>query len=196
MNIDIIDTTHGEKSLDDVMYYLYNDHYKNTDKGLTDEELQNAFETVSGKNYDTLFNDYIFGTERIAFEDYLYLAGLKLVRNDGKLLQTGYLGATFSQSGSRLLVSFVERGTAAWEQGLNVNDEILNVDGKEPMQVGDYLAEKLPGDQITFKIIRSGIQREFTIVLGEPTTQTFDLFKIAKPEPQQETVLNKWLPVN
>jgi predicted metalloprotease with PDZ domain len=196
LNIDIIDTTKGVASLDSVMRYLYTEHYKKLGRGLNDKELQSAFEIVANKNYDDFFGKYIYGTTPIPFEEYLNKAGLLLVRTDGKIRPSGYLGATFSQSGSRLLVSFVERGTAAWDQGLNVNDEILEVDGKEPMQVRDYLAEKLPGDQVTFKIIRSGIQREFTIVLGESTNQTFDLYKMNKLLPQQEMILNKMFPQN
>jgi predicted metalloprotease with PDZ domain len=151
MHLDIIHSTNGSKSLDDVMSYLYNDLYKVSGKGITDAELKQAIEHVAGKNYDDFFRKYIDGTERLPIEDYFALAGFNLKAKAAEGVASGYLGATFNQSGSRLIVSFVERGSAAWEQGLNVNDEIVEVDGKEPLQVRDYLAEKKPGDQVTFQ---------------------------------------------
>lgn len=193
MHLDIIHSTNGSKSLDDVMSYLYNDLYKVSGKGITDAELKQAIEHVAGKNYDDFFRKYIDGTERLPIEDYFALAGFNLKAKAAEGVASGYLGATFNQSGSRLIVSFVERGSAAWEQGLNVNDEIVDVDGKEPLQVRDYLAEKKPGDQVTFNIIRSGLMRQFTVILGTPTGIEFDLSPVENPTELQNTVRSKWL---
>ncbi len=194
-DIDIIHSTGGTKTLADVFHYLYHEHFLKTGKGISDADLQNAFEVVAGKDYDAFFEQYIFGTEPVPYENYFELAGLKLVRTDGKRNQPGYLGATFTHSGSRLLVSYVERGSAAWEQGLYTHDEITGVDGKEPMQVRDYLAEKKPGDKVKFSIIRAGLEREFTIQLGESPNMEFEFEFIKKPTPEQEAVRRKWLPM-
>ncbi len=193
LHLDIIHSTNGNKSLDDVMNYLYNTHYKNFGRGITDAELKQAIEFVAGKNYDEFFRKFIDGTERLPVEEYFALAGFDLKPKTQNEVVSGYLGATFNQSGSRLLVSFVERGAAAWEQGLNVNDEIIEVDDKEPLQVRDYLAEKQPGDKVTFKIIRSGLIRQFTIVLGNPTGTEFVLSPVANATELQNIVRSKWL---
>jgi len=193
MNIDILNTTGGKRSLDDVMNYLYHEHYKKLGRGLTDQELKTAFDTIAGKNYDDFYKKYIDGTEKLPVEEFFQIAGVELMRSDGMKKPVGYLGATFSQSGSRLMVSFVERGSAAWHQGLSVNDEILDVDGKEPMQVKDYLAEKEPGNQVTFRIIRAGLQREFTIVLGEPTNMELVHSFPKKITEEQKIIRSKWL---
>jgi predicted metalloprotease with PDZ domain len=194
LHLEIMNATKGEKSLDDVMAYLYHQHFKTHGRGITDAELKQAIEHIAGKNLDEFFRKYIDGTDRLPVEEYFALAGMNLKVKATKELSPGYLGATFNQSGSRLLISFVERGSAAWEQGLNVNDEIVEVDDKEPQQVRDYLAEKQPGDQVTFKIIRSGLMRQFTIILGHPTGIEFELSPQETPSELQNTVRSKWLP--
>jgi predicted metalloprotease with PDZ domain len=194
MDIDIIHSTGGLRSLDDVFHYLYHQMYKKMDRGITDEELMTVFNTISGKNYSDFFRKYIYGTETLPVDSILQLAGLGLERIDGRLQPTGYLGATFSQSGSRLLISQVERGSAAWSQGLNSGDEILGVDDKEPMQIRDYLSTKAPGEAVRFRILRGGVIREFNVLLGEPTTRQFAIVTQKKLSEQQKNVLEKWLP--
>ena len=193
LNLDILNSTNGEKSLNDVMHYLYHEHFKKLNRGLTDAELQNAFEKVSGKSYDDFFRRYVFGTEPLPYEEFLSYAGISLIRKDGMKEPMGYLGATFNPVGNRLLISYVERNSAAWEQGLYVNDEILNVDGKEPLQIKDYLTSKKPGDPISIRLTRMGLPKDITIHLGEPTQVEFEISKIQKPTKGQKIIYEKWI---
>jgi len=193
MDIDIINTTKGAKNMDEVLRYLYNEYYKAKGRGITDEELMNAFETVTGKSYKEFFEKYIFGTERLPYEEMMALAGVTVKRTDGAREPVGYLGATFTQSGSKLLVSQVERGSAAWNQGLNVNDEILDVDGKEPGQVKEHLATKKPTEAAIFRIMRAGNQKSFAIVLGDNPNMELQSEIFQKTDKDQSIVLEKWL---
>lgn len=193
MDIDIINTTKGAKNMDEVLRYLYNEYYKAKGRGITDEELMNAFETVTGKSYKEFFEKYIFGTERLPYEEMMALAGVTVKRTDGTREPVGYLGATFTQSGSKLLVSQVERGSAAWNQGLNVNDEILDVDGKEPGQVKEHLATKKPTEAAIFRIMRAGNQKSFAIVLGDNPNMELQSEIFQKTDKDQSIVLEKWL---
>lgn len=194
LHLDLINSTNGGKSLDDVLKYLYTEHYLKTGIGITDEELQLAFDTIGGKSYDAFFNRYIHGTDRLPVEEFFAYAGFELKTVSQTTDSSGYLGATFKPVGSRLLVSEVERGSAAWEQGLYVNDEIVGVDDKEPMQARDYLEDKKPGDVVTFRIARNGTMRDFSIVLGSSTAVNFTCSPLAEPTELQKIVLSKWLP--
>jgi len=194
MNFDLINTTKGKKTMDDLMRYLYFDHYKKLDRGITDLELQNAFEIVSGKDYDSFFENYIHGTEPFQYEEYFLLAGISIERTDGMKDQPGYLGATFVQSGNKTTISFVERNTPAWSDGLDVNDEILGVDDQDPSKVKDYLSGKKPGDKVSFKILRFGIERDIEIILAEPSVIDINFSKVRKPSAMQKKVYDKFLP--
>ncbi|MEY3342863.1 MAG: hypothetical protein RL090_547 [Bacteroidota bacterium] len=193
LDIDIVSHTKGQKNLDDVLRYLYSEYYLKLNRGVTDEELMRAFETVSGKSYSDFFNKYIYGTERLPYESMMRLAGVLIERTDGMQEPTGHLGATFNQVGNKLIVSNVERWSSAWNQGLNVNDEILNIDGKEPGQVREHLATKKPNDAATFGIMRAGQMKNFTIVLGENPNMTLQFSIPSKIDENQSIVLEKWL---
>jgi len=193
LDIDLMHHSKGAVCMDDVLKYLYNEYYLKLGRGVTDEELMGAFEKVSGKSYRDFFDRYIYGTERLPYEEIMAKAGVEIKRTDGMQEPTGYLGATFNQSGNKLLVSYVERGSAAWKQGLNVNDEILDVDGKEPGLVKDHLAFKKPTDAITMRVMRAGTMRNFTIVLGSNPNMELESDFVRKPDDVAGTVLNKWL---
>jgi hypothetical protein len=64
---EIQNATNGAKSLDDVMRYLYST-YKNTGHVVDDHDLQNAVETVTGKNFSELFSKYVYGNEKIPYK--------------------------------------------------------------------------------------------------------------------------------
>lgn len=194
LHLDLINSTNGEKSLDDVLKYLYTEHYLKTGNGITDEELQQAFDTIGGKSYMDFFNRYIHGKERLPVEDFFAYAGLELQTVNTDNDSTGFLGVTFKPLGNRLIVSEVERGSAAWEQGLYVKDEIVGVDDKEPMQARDYLEDKKPGDVVTFRIARNGTMRDFSIVVGKSPSLKFTLSTMTEPTELQKMVLSKWLP--
>ncbi|MGR6086833.1 MAG: M61 family metallopeptidase [Arcticibacter sp.] len=193
MDIEIMSATNGASCLDDVLRFLYNEYYIKQNRGITDQELMDAFEKVAGKSFKDFFDRYIYGTERLPYESILAKAGVLIDRTDGMVEPAGYLGATFSQSGNKLVVSQVERGSAAWNQGLNVNDEILDIDGKEPAQVKDHLAGKKPTDAITMRVMRAGSMRNFTIILGANPNMELEHSIMKKPEDASSTVLNKWL---
>ncbi|MBL0341758.1 MAG: PDZ domain-containing protein [Bacteroidetes bacterium] len=122
------------------------------------------------------------------------MAGISIERTDGMKDQPGYLGATFVQAGNKTTISFVERNTPAWTDGLDVNDEVLGVDDQEPGKVKDYLNEKKPGDKVTFKILRFGTPMDIEIVLAEPSVIDIEFSKIRKPSVMQKKVYDKFLP--
>ncbi len=193
LDLDILNSTNGEKSLDDVMYFLYHEYYKKLNRGITQEDLIVAFEKVAGKDYHDFFKRYIDGTEELPYEQMFSYAGFSLHRKDGMRTQPGYLGASFKQLGNRITVSFVERNAAAWEQGLNVNDEVVSIDEHDPNTIKDYLSTKLPGDTIQIKLIRFGLPQAITIILGEATAKEYELIKVKKPTKAQEKISKKWL---
>ncbi|MDP5139283.1 MAG: peptidase M61, partial [Spirosomaceae bacterium] len=65
LNIEILAETKGEKSLDDVMKYLWNEYYKKEGRGFTDAEMQKSCEAIAGKSLESFFQNYIWGTSQI-----------------------------------------------------------------------------------------------------------------------------------
>ncbi|GAB3815859.1 PDZ domain-containing protein [Pontibacter rugosus] len=84
LNMEVMEATKGEKSLDDVMKLMYQRYYKNLKRGFKETEFKEAIEKVSGRNMDKFFQDYVHGTKTPAYNEYFDAAGLQLVNtNEG-----------------------------------------------------------------------------------------------------------------
>jgi predicted metalloprotease with PDZ domain len=69
--------TNNEKSLDDVMRYLYKQYYKTLKRGFTDAEFQSACELIAGASLSREF-EYVYTTKPLDYSGYLAYAGLKI----------------------------------------------------------------------------------------------------------------------
>lgn len=77
LDLAIRDASKNDKSLDDVMKYLYNEFYKKKQRGFTDAEFQQACEKMAGGTLEELF-EYVNTTTAINYNKYLSMAGMDL----------------------------------------------------------------------------------------------------------------------
>jgi predicted metalloprotease with PDZ domain len=151
LDLMIINATSGEKSLDNVMQYLYNEYYSKQNRGFTNKEMQSALETVSGLKLDDFFIKYVNGTETIDYPKILGYAGLSteiIINNE----------ASLGVSTSRNKVTRVHRYSSAYEGGLNVNDEILAIEGfRVNGNINDYIQGRQVGSEINVLISRNNL---------------------------------------
>jgi predicted metalloprotease with PDZ domain len=192
LDLEIRTASKGAKSLDDVMRYLYNEHYK---KGLnyTPEDYQKISETMAGKSLEDFFAKYVRGRAEIDYNAILSGLGLQLKDNKGR--ETSYLGATLRQDGDRLTITAVAKGTPAYEQGLNNNDQIVAVDGARANQtfLQNYLGEKKVGDKIRLTIFRFDELREVELTLGGRARSAFQIAALENPTDEQKGVYKTFL---
>lgn len=84
LNMEVMEATGGDKTLDDVMRYMYNRYYKQLGRGFKEEEFKEGVEKVSGRSMDAFFRDYVNGTKTPDYNAYFDAAGLRLVNvNEG-----------------------------------------------------------------------------------------------------------------
>lgn len=76
LDLSIRNSTGNERSLDDVMRYLYREYYQKRKRGFTDAEFQQACETIAGTSMMREF-EYVYTTKEIDYSTYLSYAGLK-----------------------------------------------------------------------------------------------------------------------
>jgi C-terminal processing protease CtpA/Prc len=93
----------------------------------------------------------------------------------------------------RVVVATVIRGSSAWDDGINVNDEIIAVDGKPVDSREPLFADKKTGDKIAVKLVRDGLEKDITVTLKKANTVKFKIEQLANPTTQQLTVRKKWL---
>lgn len=194
LDLQVISATEGKKNLDDVLQYLYKKYYKELDRGMTNDELQAAFEKISGKNFDDFFEKYVFGTESIPYEKYFAFAGYNFIdQNEGYGLIDP--GIKYQENGGNLIIKEVLTGTPAYHDGLNANDEILAIDGYRASSrvLNNILQQKQPDEEITFLIARDGIVKEVSVTLNLVEKVSYQILPMDELSRKQKQVHKKWL---
>ncbi|MFD2515498.1 M61 family metallopeptidase [Pontibacter locisalis] len=195
LNMEIMEGTEGKKSLDDVMRYMYNRYYKELNRGFTEKEFKAAVEKISGKNMDAFFRNYVNGTATPDYNDYFDAAGLRLVNLNEGSKSTSW-GASTSLSDGKLMVKAVSRGSSAYEAGINVNDEIIAVDG---YRVGDditrYISDREVGEKVEIVVARDGKLMKLEVPMLPDNNVRFRFQQVENPTQLQQAVLRKWLEI-
>jgi predicted metalloprotease with PDZ domain len=105
-------STANQKSLDDVMHYLYSHYYKELHRGFTDAEFQQACEDIAGISLTNLF-EYVYTTKELDYQQYLSFGGLEIsIKTDettGKKLFTLKPIASPTKEQSDLLHSWLNK---------------------------------------------------------------------------------------
>lgn len=194
LDLEIMHSTNGSKSLDDVLKTLFSQYQKDK-QGISGDEFQQVVEEVAGKNLDDFFQDYVYGTESIDYDKYFGYAGLHLI-NVNETSSDAYLGLRTRQTNGKLMVSNVFRGSAAYRDGVNVNDEIIAIDGyrlSDANELNQMIARKKPGDVINMMIVREGLVRELSVTVGKDTLKSYSFLRMADPTEKQTKIFRKWL---
>jgi len=190
LNLAILKETKGTKNLDDVMKGLYQEYYKKQGRGFTDEEFQKMVESVVKKPMGDFFQKYIFGIETIPYNSYFETVGLQLKDKNADKTEP-FLGTEFRGGGSK--VTGIIRDSPAYNNGLNVGDEILQVDGLKPDDIAKLVSSKKSGDIIEVKVRRDGLEKKYNITLQRNTTQNLVLEPLENQTKEQLMMYKKWL---
>ena len=192
MDLEIINATKGEKSLDDVMKAMYDEYYTKQGRGYTDAEFKAMAEKIAGKSFDKIYSDYVNGTKMIDYAQILGYAGLAL-ENTAAEKNEPYLGAYTSAKDGKITVTGVSRNSPAWTGGLNVNDEIIGLDGYRVTDLDKMLALKKTGDKISFLVSRDGVLKNIELTLVRNPNPRNRIVPVDKPTSLQLAVRTKWL---
>ena len=193
LNMEIMKSTKGEKSLDDVMRYMYDRYYKKLDRGFTEQEFKEALERFAGKKMDNFFQNYIHGTKTPDYNSYFEAAGLRLVNLNEGVLNLNW-GATTAMTDGRMIIKNVARGSSAWEGGLNVNDEIIAIDGyRVEEDIKPLISGRAIGEKIPVTVSRDGklLTLQVPVVQDESVRYRFE--RVQNPTELQQKIYRKWL---
>jgi predicted metalloprotease with PDZ domain len=193
LDLDIINSTKGVHSLDDVMKYMYTEYYKTQKRGYTDAEFKKALEKFAGKKLDDFYKQYINGLSPVDYSKYLGYAGYKItdeLANNNEPTLGVTTGTTFNK---KVIVTGVARGTSAYIDGINVNDEIAAIDDIPVTDATTLLDGKKAGDKISVSIIRDGLPITLPVTLLKNARVKYKIESVDSPGPQQLVVRKKWL---
>lgn len=205
MDLEIVNATKGAKSLDDVMKAMYW-QCKTLKRGYTDAEFKAMTEKISGISFTDFWAKYVNGTTEIEYAKYFSYAGIEVTAENATPNKPA-TGAGLSID-EGLMVANTLRNSAAWEQGLNVNDQIISIDGidarvamqgvKLPnpalsLDILPIVNEKQIGEKLVLIIKRDGLEKEIVLTLKENPNIRLKSNVNESATPLQLAVRKKWL---
>ncbi len=127
----ICKATNGEKSLDDVFKVLWNDFYKDKNstvigKGYTDEDFRKICEKVAGIDFKSDFDLWLNSTKT---PDYVGIFNELGLQAQEKTTEKQDWGLTTAKTDGAVIVKYVHSKGFAQKLGINVNDEVIGLNG-------------------------------------------------------------------
>jgi len=193
LDLEIINSSKGKYLLDDVMKYMYTEYYKTKQRGYTDGEFKKGFEKFAGKKLDDFYNKYINGLTPIDYNYYLGYAGYKVVDELADTNEPALGVVTGTAANKKIIVTNVARGTSAYIDGINVNDELVAIDDNPINDVATMLNDKKTGDKIKVSIIRDGLPLTLSVTLLRNSRVKYKIIPVDNASQQQLLVRKKWL---
>ena len=194
LDLEILHATKGKKRLDDLMKHLYKKVYLKENRGFSEDEFKQAANEVSGTNLDNFFKDYIYGTRALDYNKYFNYVGLELEASPASK-ETSELGVYARESNGRLIIKKVNRGTAAYEDGLNAKDEIIAINNFRLNKgyFDDMLDMAKPNDVLNFTISRDGIIQDIKVTLRQSKKVTYKIKELEDDKKAQRKLQEIWL---
>lgn len=191
IDLKTLHATQGAKGLDDVMKAMYDEYYQSLDRGFTDQEFKQMVEKVSGVSIDDIY-EYVNEAKPINYNKYLNNVGLELVN-----LLADYSIPEFGVRVSNHKIMSVNRGSGAWDAGINVNDELIAVNGYRMDDMGKELDRILSnakiGDKVHVIVSRDGIIKELDVILSASLKADYLIRPLATVTPEQYKLREIWL---
>ncbi len=199
MDLEIIHSTKGKAGLDEVMKAMYDEYYVKQKRGYTDKEFKEMAEKIAGHSLNDIYENYVNGLKTIDYDKYLNYAGLG-IKNEAEKSIEPFLGISTSLREGKMYISQVARGSGAWNDGLNVNDEILSIDSYQikntragSVEMLKYIATRKVGEKVKVTVIRDGMEKAVEVSLGKSPSLKYSISPIENPSAQQLAVRKRWL---
>ncbi len=184
--------TLNKYSLDDLMRTMLK-RYPLSRGGYTLGDVQQVAEELSGTKFGTFFDDYIYGTRPLPWEEMLSWAGLELSSKDST--KKPWVGMGLSGMGERTMIWNVVAGSPAESAGVEVGDELLALNHYR-VRSSDFmsrLSEMKAGDVFTITVFRDDKLRDINITAGVTPVPVYTVGKAKSATPEQRAIYESWL---
>lgn len=195
MDIKIIAETQGEYRLDDVLKSAYQQFYLVEDRGFEENEFQRLAEQVTGLDLNEVF-EAAHSLHELDYNQYFNRVGYQLVdQNAGQENLT--LGIKTVLTDNKISIKHVDRDSGAWQAGLNVDDELIAINGYRLEPLGksmDYiLSNAKVGDQLEVLISRDGLIQKLTVPVNRSTKKSYSIELLENRTEEVDVLRKKWL---
>lgn len=174
LDIEIIAATAGNKSLDDLMKYLFETYYQNKKRGFTDDEFYTAIDHVAGRKLN--FREWAEKPNDNSLNDKISEVLQKVsckIRNKAEAGKY-YTGILTEMKGEKLLVRSIEAGSPAFAKDIQAGDELISAGGIRISSSLDEVIKLLPaGEEFEILLSRAGLMR--TVFIKTADSNALDL---------------------
>ncbi|MBY0373270.1 MAG: PDZ domain-containing protein [Bryobacteraceae bacterium] len=183
--------TGGSKSLDSFMKAAYEKF--GGEKGFTAAQFRKLASEVAGQDLNAWFRHAVETTGELDYTEALDYFGLRF--KEDRPSNKAAIGATTRTDNGRLLVATVPRESAAWSAGLNVDDEILAINGFRVRADGltNRLEAYAPGDKVELLIARRDRLMTLPLELKAESRKSWQLEVRPDASEAQRAALRDWL---
>ena len=192
LDLELREASHGRASLRELFQWM-NVNFARQDRFFDDSSgVLQAAQAVSHGNFAEFFAKYVAGTEEIPWNESLRSVGLRVEQETTTLADTGF-SASRNFDGP-LSVASVAVGSEAERAGLQVDDTILEVQGKPASQAQEQLSQVAPGEMLVLKIrTRRGVEREVKWKVGSRTQVSYEIVNLENVTAMQRARRAAWL---
>ncbi|MGV6947186.1 M61 family metallopeptidase [Sphingobacterium kyonggiense] len=198
IDLKIIAESQGKHCLDDVLKAAYEQFYLIENRGIDEKEFQDLAERVTGVSLEEIF-EAVYQTEDIDYNAYFNLVGYQFI-DQNRDTQTASLGIKVSHTDGRTIIKAVDRDSAAWVDGLNVDDEIVAVNGNRLDIQGRELDQAMlysqVGDEVTLMVAREGLMLEIPVRLKASDKVSYYIERNPNSTEEQRRLGDIWLSLN
>lgn len=207
LDIEIRKATKNEKSLDDIMRALYKDFALKD--GYTTQDVMAEVNKQTGADWGEWFQRAIYSTKELDYSPAHEWLGLrfahdkpevqtksKTVSKDASAPKAAptWTGLGTKSSGGRLVVSSVAENSPAFETGLNVDDEIIAINGYRVLDsITSTIAQFAKDGSVEILLSRRGKLSNVSLDLQQRINKTWKLQAVSKPTDDQTQNLASWL---
>lgn len=191
LDLKIRQETHGHKSLRDLFRYM-NENYAKQGKFFADSEgIRSSLEAVTGADFKEFFRRYVAGTEELPYEDLFATAGLHL--NERTILVPDAGFSAFRNFDGPMIVVEVT-GESAGSAGIQVGDEILEVEGQPPVrEAGGITGGRKVGDTISLTVRRGRNRIAVRLTLAGKEQVSYEITPVASITTAQQSRRQAWV---
>lgn len=192
VDLEIIINSNGKFSLHSVMKDLYHNFgLKNI--GYSELDFQKICIKFGGTKVSNIFKDHIYDTKNYipTLNSLLSQIGLELIEKKNPNLSAQYFGFITIEENNKIIIKKIEPNSAADNQGIGCNDEIVEIENK---CIDDNLNNILKkcNEKVIFKIRNKFSEKIHTIKIGN-YYKLLEIKKIKKINNKQIFLQKKWL---
>ncbi|SMG07321.1 M61 family metallopeptidase [Sphingobacterium psychroaquaticum] len=197
LDIRIITETDGAKRLDDVLRAAYQQFYKTEGHGFEESAFQTLAEQTVGVDLSDIF-EAAHTNQELDYNDFFEKVGYQLIDVNANN-QERSLGLKTAVIEGRIVVKVVERGSAAWDAGISVDDELIAINGTRLDVLGkelDFVLEQGAIDDIVDVLVsRDGLIRTVPTPLRRTTKKVYTIQEFEQASVRAKELGRIWLSI-